>query len=247
MPRFQSVLMTTAVISMAALTVTVSPLSADEKDVERLNDAATVFSEIMAAPDKGIPQDLVAKASCIVIVPGMKKAAFIVGAKFGKGFVSCRDEKNGGKWSAPGAIRVEGGSVGFQIGGSETDVVLLVMNKRGADRLLSSQFTLGGEGDVAAGPVGRNASAQTDAKFTAEILSWSRTRGVFAGVSLQGATLRQDDDANKELYGRKIDNRQIVDSSVAPPPAAEHLLSVLNNYSAGERTNENPSEKRHEK
>jgi lipid-binding SYLF domain-containing protein len=206
-----------------------------------LNDAATVFSEIMAAPDKGMPQDLLEKAQCIVIVPGLKQGAFIVGAKFGKGFVSCRDEKAAGKWSAPGAVRVEGGSVGFQIGGSETDVIMLVMNKRGADRLLSSQFTLGGEGDVAAGPVGRNATAQTDAKFSAEILSWSRTRGVFAGVSLQGATLRQDDDANRDLYGKKIDNRQIVESSMAPPPAAAKLLSLLNRYSTGE-----VNEKRHE-
>jgi len=235
-------LATTAFISLAAISpFAVSPLPADEKDVDRLSDAATVFSEIMAAPDNGIPQDLLEKAACIVIVPGLKQGAFIFGAKFGKGFVSCRDEKAGGKWSAPGAVRVEGGSVGFQIGGSETDLIMLVMNKSGADRLLSSQFTLGGEGHVAAGPIGRNATAQTDAKFTAEILSWSRTRGVFAGVSLQGATLRQDDDANRELYGKKIDNRQIVESSMAPPAAAEKLLALLNRYSTGD-----VNEKRHE-
>lgn len=237
MPRLRSFLATTAVISMTAISpfVTKTLAAADEKDVDRLNDAAAVFSEVMDAPDKGIPQDLLEKASCIVIVPGLKKGAFIVGAKFGKGFLSCRNAKAGGHWSAPGAVRVEGGSVGFQIGGSETDVILLVMNKRGADRLLSSQFTLGGEGDVAAGPVGRNATAQTDAKFTAEILSWSRTRGIFAGVSLQGATLRQDEDANQELYGKKIDNRQIVESSIAPPRGAEHLLALLNRYSAWEK------------
>jgi lipid-binding SYLF domain-containing protein len=187
----------------------------------------------MEAPDKGIPTDLLERANCIVIVPGLKKGAFIVGAKYGRGFVSCRN-KTTGQWSAPGAVRVEGGSVGFQIGGSETDVILLVMNQRGADRLLSSQFTLGGEGEVAAGPVGRNATAQTDAKFTAEILSWSRSRGVFAGVSLQGATLRQDDDANKALYGKKIDNRQIVDTGIAPPRGAERLMSLLNRYSPKE-------------
>src|ERR1700732_5028385 len=129
----------------------------------------------MGLPDKSIPQDLLAKADCIVIVPGLKKGAFIVGAKFGKGFVSCR-QKATGKWSAPAAVRVEGGSVGFQIGGSGTDVVLLGLNQRGADPLLSSQFTLGGEGEVAAGPVGRSAAAQTDAKLTAEMLSWSRSR-----------------------------------------------------------------------
>jgi lipid-binding SYLF domain-containing protein len=220
---------------MAALSpFAVTPLPAEEKDFDRLNEAATVFTEIMDAPDKGIPQDLLESAHCIVIVPGLKKGAFIVGAKFGKGFVSCR-EKTSRKWSAPGAVRVEGGSVGFQIGGSETDVVLLVMNDRGADRLLSSQFTLGGEGEVAAGPVGRSATAQTDAKFTAEILSWSRSRGVFAGVSLQGATLREDEEANQALYGTKLKNREIVEKSVAAPPAAKNLLALLNRYSPREK------------
>jgi len=236
MSKQRSLLATTAVLSIAAISpFSVTPLAADEKDVERLGDAATVFSEIMDAPDKGIPQDLLDKAHCIVIVPGLKKGAFIVGAKYGKGFVSCRNQKAGRNWSAPGAVRVEGGSVGFQIGGSETDVVLLVMNKSGADRLLSSQFTLGGEGDVAAGPVGRNATAQTDAKFTAKILSWSRTRGIFAGVSLQGATLRQDGEANRDLYGRKISNRQIVDSSIKPPAGAAQLMAQLNRYSPREK------------
>jgi len=213
-----------------------APLFASQDDpARRLNEAAVVFSEIMTSPDKGIPQDLLEKAQCIVVVPGLKKGAFIVGAKYGKGFVSCRGPHHTG-WSAPGAIRVEGGSVGFQIGGSETDVVLLVMNQHGANRLLGDQFTLGGEGEVAAGPVGRNAAAQTDAKLTAEILSWSRTRGVFAGVSLQGATLRQDLEENAALYGRKLTNREIVESQVAPPPAASRLLSLLNRYSQRENT-----------
>jgi lipid-binding SYLF domain-containing protein len=238
MPTFRSLLATTAVLSLAAFSpFGLRPLSAEDKDVkdvERLNDAATVFTEVMDAPDKGIPQDLLEKAHCIVIVPGLKKGAFIVGAKFGKGFVSCR-EKPSHKWSAPAAVRVEGGSVGFQIGGSETDVILLVMNDRGADRLLSSQFTLGGEGEVAAGPVGRSATAQTDAKFTAEILSWSRSRGVFAGISLQGATLREDEEANEVLYGKKLKNREIVEKNVPPPHGAEHLLSLLNRYSPREK------------
>jgi lipid-binding SYLF domain-containing protein len=212
----------------------VTPLPADEKDLDRLNEAATVLTEVMDAPDKGIPQDLLESAHCIVIVPSLKKGAFIVGAKYGKGFVSCRDKGNH-KWSAPAAVRVEGGSVGFQIGGSESDVILLVMNDRGADRLLSSQFTLGGEGEVAAGPVGRSATAQTDAKLTAEILSWSRSRGVFAGISLQGATLREDEDANQALYGKKLTNREIVEKKVPPPPAAAHLLSMLNRYSPREK------------
>ena len=237
MSAHRSFLATAALISVAAISpFSMKPLHAEDKakDVDRLNDAATVFTEIMDAPDKGIPQDLLESAHCIVIVPGLKKGAFIVGAKYGKGFVSCR-EKVSHKWSAPAAVRVEGGSVGFQIGGSETDVVLLVMNAHGADRLLSSQFTLGGEGEVAAGPVGRTATAQTDAKLTAEILSWSRSRGVFAGISLQGATLREDEEANQELYGKKMKNREIVEKSVPPPAGAARLLSLLNRYSPTEK------------
>jgi len=211
-----------------------TPLLAKEAEpVKRLEESATVFSEIMATPDKGIPQDLLAKAHCIVIVPGLKKGAFIVGGKYGKGYLSCR-KKSGVGWSAPGTVRIEGGSVGFQIGGSETDVILLVMNERGADRLLSSKFTLGGEGEVAAGPVGRSATAQTDAYMRAEILSWSRSRGVFAGISLQGATLRQGLDGNAVLYGKKLENREIVTQRIKPPRSALKLLSLLNKYSARE-------------
>jgi len=194
----------------------------------RLREAGTVLSEIMSAPDKGIPHDLLEKSHCVVVVPGLKKAAFVVGAQFGKGFITCRKGHSG--WSAPAAVRIEGGSFGFQIGGAEIDVVLLVMNERGAERLLSSQFTLGGEGEVAAGPVGRSATAQTDAKMTAEILSWSRSRGIFAGISLQGATLRQDLDANAALYGKKLENREIVRGNVPPPKASSRLLKLLNRY-----------------
>jgi SH3 domain-containing YSC84-like protein 1 len=205
----------------------------DPAEVRRLEEATAVFSEIMATPDKGIPQDLLERAHCVVIVPGLKKGAFIIGGKYGKGYVSCRNHDNRG-WSAPGAVRVEGGSVGFQIGGSETDVVMLVMNARGAEKLLSSKFTLGGEGEVAAGPVGRTATAQTDAKLNAEILSWSRSRGVFAGLSLQGATLREDTDGNEALYGRKLENREIVTKGIAPPAASAKLLELLNKYSPRE-------------
>jgi lipid-binding SYLF domain-containing protein len=207
---------------------------AKNETAQRLEEAATVFSEIMSAPDKGIPHELIEKAHCVVVVPGLKKGAFIVGAKYGKGFITCRKGHRG--WSAPAAVRVEGGSFGFQIGGSETDVVLLVMNDRGADRLLSSKFTLGGEGEVAAGPVGRSATAQTDAKMMAEILSWSRSRGVFAGISLQGATLRQDLDDNAALYGKKLENRQIVKGQVAAPRSASRLLGLLNKYSPTEKS-----------
>lgn len=205
-------------------------LGATAEPVKRLEDSATVFSEIMSSPDRGIPQDLLAKAQCIVIVPGLKKAAFVVGGQYGKGYLSCR-KKDGTGWSAPGTVRMEGGSLGFQIGGAETDLFMLVMNQRGVDKLLSSEFTLGAEGQVAAGPVGRTGTAETDVQMRAEILSWSRARGVFAGVALKGATLRQDLDDNETLYGRKLANREIVTTQVAAPPAAEKLLELLNRYS----------------
>jgi lipid-binding SYLF domain-containing protein len=220
------------VLPLIVLTSACAVYAADkDADAERLGRSAEVFQEIMAAPDKGIPQDLLDKSACIVIVPGMKKGAFVIGAKFGKGFFSCR-AKGGAGWGAPAAIRVEGGSFGFQIGGSETDVVMLVMNQRGADRLLSSKFTLGGDASVAAGPVGRTATAETDAYMTAEILTYSRSRGLFAGISLQGATLRQDLDANKAIYGRTLQNKEIVDTGIAPPAAAKDLLDTLNKYSS---------------
>ena len=201
--------------------------------LQRLDEAAAVFQEIMSTPDRSIPQDLLDKAHCIVVVPGLKKGAFILGAKYGKGYLSCR-KKEGPGWSAPGTVRVEGGSVGFQIGGSESDVIMLVMNERGATKLLSSKFTLGGEGLVAAGPVGREATAQTDAAMRAEILSWSRARGIFAGISLQGATLRQDLDDNNVIYGKKITNKEIVQGPTAVPKAAEGLITLLNKHSSVE-------------
>src|SRR5260221_625644 len=222
--------------TLMSILLMASPLLASQKDVvRRLDESATVLSEIMASPDKGIPEDLLEKAHCIVIVPGLKKGAFIVGGKYGKGFLSCRDKNTIG-WSAPAAIRVEGGSVGFQIGGSETDVVMLIMNDSGANKLLSSQFTLGGEGQVAAGTVGRTASAETDAKMRAEILSWSRSRGIFAGLTLHGSTLRQNLADNQVLYGKRLDNREVVTTHVAPPVAANRLMSLLNRYSSKERS-----------
>jgi lipid-binding SYLF domain-containing protein len=210
------------------------PARGEDKMQQRLEDAAEVFSQIMATPDKGIPQDLLEKAQCIVIVPGVKKGAFIVGGEYGKGFLACRDHGRAG-WSAPGAVRIEGGSVGLQAGGSETDVILMVMNPQGEEKLLQSQFTLGGEGEVAAGPVGRTVAAKTDAKLTAGILSWSRSRGVFAGVALQGATLRQDLDDNQALFGKKLENREIVTHHVKPPASARKLLDLLNQYSPAAR------------
>ncbi len=215
---------------IAALPLMSSLLLAQSDSAKRLEAAATVFSEVMGTPDKSIPQNLLEKAQCAIIVPGLKKGAFIIGAKYGKGYVSCR-KKQGVGWSAPGTVKVEGGSFGFQIGGSETDVIMLVMNERGMNRLLSSKFTLGADAAVAAGPVGRQTDAQTDAFLTAEILSWSRSRGVFAGVSLQGATMRQDLDSNKELYGKPYENRDIVTRDTAVPQAASRLIELLNKYS----------------
>ena len=220
-------------IIIAALALT--PLLAkDNEPAKRLNEAAAVFSEVMATPDKGIPQELLEHAHCIVIVPDLKTAAFVFGGKYGKGYLSCRN-KNATGWSAPGTVRIEGGSVGFQIGGSSTDLIMLVMSARGADKLLSSKFTLGAEGSVAAGPVGRTATAQTDAQMHADILSWSRSQGLFAGISLQGATLRQDLDDNATLYGKRLENREIVTKGIRPPRAAAKLLALLNKYSFRER------------
>ena len=211
-----------------------STARADEPD--RLKDATFTLQEMAGAGDKGIPQDLVSKAVCaIVVVPGLKKGAFIVGAKFGRGFLTCRQKGSVG-WTGPGGIRVEGGSVGFQIGGTEVDVIMLVMNERGVSRLLSSKFTVGGDATAAAGPVGRTAQAETDAMMTAEILTWSRARGVFAGVSLQGATLRQDLDVNKELYGAPTTNKQILSGSVKTPAVATEFISNLAAFGGAKRS-----------
>src|SRR6476620_6432705 len=215
-------------------TLALTPLLAkDNEPAKRLEEAAAVFSEVMAAPDKGIPQDLLENAHCIVIVPDLKTGAFIIGGKYGKGYMSCRNRRGPG-WSAPATVRIEGGSFGFQIGGSSTDLIMLVMNARGADKLLSSKFTVGAEGSGAAGPVGRTATAQTDAQMHADILSWSRTQGLFAGIALEGATLRQDLDDNAELYGKRLENRVIVTKGVHVPRVALPFIELLNKYSAKE-------------
>jgi SH3 domain-containing YSC84-like protein 1 len=215
---------------LAALPLFSSLLLAESDSAKRLDSAAKVFAEVMGTPDKSIPHGLLDKAQCAIVVPGLKKGAFIFGAKYGKGYVSCR-KKSGVGWSAPGTVKVEGGSFGFQAGGSETDVIMLVMNERGMQRLLSSKFTLGADAAAAAGPVGRSTDAQTDAFMTAEILSWSRSRGLFAGVSLQGATLRQDLDGNKEIYGKPYENRDILLRDTAVPQPASQLIELLNKYS----------------
>ena len=196
---------------------------------DRLDAASEVLTDMMQASDKGIPQDLLNKAQCVIIVPNLKKAGFVIGAKYGRGFAMCR--KAGAGWSAPAGIRIEGGSFGLQIGASEQDVLLLVMNN-GMKRLLADKFTLGTEASAAAGPVGREATAQTDLQLNAEMLSYSRSRGLFAGLSLQGATMRPDADANKEMYGKEMPNKDILTGDLAPPAAAGKLESLLNKNSS---------------
>ena len=217
-----------------AIALACAPLSAaadKSKTEERLGNAADLVGEVMETPDRAVPQNLLDKAACIVLVPDLKKAAFGIGGKYGRGFAMCR-EASGTGWGPPAAIRIEGGGFGLQIGVSSTDVILLVMNERGMKRLTTSKFTLGGEAAAAAGPVGRNVTAQTDALMTAQILSWSRSRGLFAGVSLNGATLRNDIDENEAMYGKRWDSKQILGSGATPPAAADKLIAALNKYSS---------------
>ena len=221
----------TVVLAMAgALSSAAFAADREIKVDDRLDASADTLADMMKADDKGIPQDLMNKARCVVVVPGMKKAGFIFGGKYGRGFAACR-RSGGSGWSAPAAMRVEGGSVGFQIGASESDVVLLVMNDGGTKHLLSDKFTLGGEASAAAGPIGRDATAQTDAMLNAEMLSYSRARGLFAGISLEGATLRPDQDTNRELYGRNAVNREILTGDVKAPAVAEKFNRALNGES----------------
>ena len=207
--------------------VSLFPAAAAADTPERLAAAAETLATLTAAPDKDVPVSLITKAKCIVVVPSLKSGAFIVGADYGRGFASCRTASG---WSAPAAVKVEGGSFGFQIGGKETEVVMLVMNDKGMARLLTNKFTLGGDASIAAGPVGRSATAKTDAALTAEILSYSRARGVFAGVSLAGATLREDDSANKDMYGKELKNAEVLKGGVAAPLSAAAFMGALNKY-----------------
>jgi lipid-binding SYLF domain-containing protein len=221
-----------AILAIAG-TMSTAAFAADRevKVEDRLDASADALTDMMRAADKGIPQDLIDKAKCVVVVPGMKKAGFIFGAKYGRGFAVCR-EHGGVGWSAPASMRVEGGSVGFQIGLSETDIVLLVMNDGGMRHLLSDKFTLGGEATAAAGPVGRDLAAETDAMMSAEMLSYSRSHGLFAGISLEGATLRPDGDSNRELYGRDVTNREILTGDFKTPAVADRFEHALNRDSA---------------
>jgi lipid-binding SYLF domain-containing protein len=201
---------------------------AANKEQERLENSGSVLQEVMDVPDN-IPQELLEKAECVIVFPSVMKAAFVVGGSYGRGAMVCRTgEHFNGPWGAPAMYALEGGSVGFQIGGQATDLVLLVMNEKGASSILDSKVKLGADASAAAGPKGRDASANTDAYLRAEILSYSRSRGLFAGVSLEGSTLRPDDDASADIYGRKITAREIVLGGKASiPPSGQHLIRVL--------------------
>src|SRR6516162_9339745 len=217
--------------AMSALLLVVTSWANDkeDKDEDRLKNAGTVLTEILNIPED-IPQDLLDKADCVVVFPSVLKAAFVLGGSYGRGAMTCRTGDNfSGAWGAPSMMALEGGSVGLQIGGQATDFVLLVMNDRGANGILSSKVKLGADASVAAGPVGRNASAETDATMRAEILSYSRARGLFAGVSLEGSTIRPDNDGNMRIYGKRISAQDIVIAEEANvPSAAEGLISTLN-------------------
>ena len=212
------------------LSLSSSRLLADKETDERLANAARAFSEIMSAADKGIPGGVLDKAACVVVVPGMKRGGFIVGGSFGRGAVTCRGTGNTG-WGAPAMVELGGGSIGLQIGAAETDVVMLIMDCSGMDSLLKSKVTLGGDASVAAGPVGRESAAETDAAMKAKILSYSRSRGVFAGVSLKGTTMNEDEDANSAVYGKPLHSDEILAGGVAIPAGAKPLTEVLTKYS----------------
>ena len=200
-----------------------------QKDEDRLSKSGTVLKEILGIPDN-VPENLLAKADCVIVFPSVLKAAFIVGGSYGRGVMTCRTGKDfEGPWGAPTMMALEGGSIGFQAGGQATDFVLLVMNDRGANAILSSKVKLGGDASAAAGPVGRDASAETDVTMRAEILSYSRARGLFAGVSLAGSTVRPDGNANEKVYGRKLPAKEIaLSGATGVPPSAHEMIATLN-------------------
>ncbi len=200
----------------------------EETPDKRLRHSADVLKEIMSAPDKGIPHDLFQRARCVIVVPGLKKGAFVFGADYGRGFAECR---SGDSWGGPASVRIGGGSFGAQLGLESTDVVILVMNQRGMDRLAGDKFTIGADASAAIGPVGRTASADTDARLTAEMLSYSRAKGAFAGIALGGTTVTPDRAEDRKVYGHDVNNEEIVRGKVAPPAAAGDLVAVLNQYS----------------
>ena len=212
--------------------VTVSSVQAQTKEADRLSAAATAFQEIMDTPDNSIPTDLLERSECIAIIPSMKKGGFILGGRYGKGVVTCRQDQGKGPWGAPAMIALGGGSFGLQIGVAAVDVVMLVMHRDGIDSLLRNKFTIGGDISAAAGPVGRAGTAETDAYMKAKILSYSRSRGVFAGLELKGAVLQQDRDGNQNLYGKPVGAKDLLISAQEPVPNdAKPLIDVLTKYS----------------
>lgn len=218
------ILAVTILIAIASLTAVASDR---EDDVNRTQKAAQVFKEIMNTPDQGIPSNLLESAKCVAIIPGDKKFAFIFGGSYGRGLATCRTEHG---WSAPMFVAIDGGSVGYQIGGSSTDIVMLFMNDHALQSLMSDKFKLGADASVAAGPVGRNATAATDLKLNAEILSYSRSKGIFAGVSLDGAVMQADKSGDKAMYGDDVNRHEILDGKVAVPASARELVEELGGY-----------------
>jgi len=218
------ILAVTILIAIASLTAAASDR---DDDVNRTQKAAQVFKEIMNTPDQGIPSGLLESAKCTAIIPGDKKFAFVFGGSYGRGIATCRTEHG---WSAPMFVAIDGGSVGYQIGGSSTDLVMLFMNDHALQSLMSDKFKLGADASVAAGPVGRNAAAGTDLKLNAEILSYSRSKGIFAGVSLDGAVMQADKSGDKSMYGDDVNRHEILDGRVAVPASARELIEELGGY-----------------
>ena len=217
-------LLLTLIVSLCSLSFAADEPAKESKAADRVQAAADVLNDIQSAPDKGIPQEVLGSAECVAVVPSMLKGGFIVGAKYGRGLASCRTPKG---WSAPAFFVVTGGSVGFQIGGQAVDLVMLIMNKDGMKHLLSSEFALGADASVAAGPVGRHAEGNTDWKMRAEVLTYSRARGLFAGVSLNGAVIKQDKDSTREFYGRMVPFRTSLIGEIEPPATANAFLTTL--------------------
>jgi lipid-binding SYLF domain-containing protein len=227
--------LTTLSVLLAAMTCALYAKDHDDKKsdpLKRIDSAANVLDEIMGAPDNGIPKEVMESAKCVAVVPSMIKGGFIVGARYGKGVATCRTPQG---WSAPAPITIAGGSWGLQFGGEAVDLVMLIMNDRGMEHLLSSKFKLGAEGSVAAGPVGRQAEATTDWKMKSEVLSYSRSRGIFAGLELNGAVIKQDDDDTRTLYGKDVSFKSILTGEVPPPEGSQHFLATVRKYSAETR------------
>jgi lipid-binding SYLF domain-containing protein len=220
----KKLLLLTLVLSLCSFSPAADEPAKESKAADRVQAAADVLNEIQSAPDSGMPEEILGKSECVAVVPSMLKGGFIVGAKYGRGLASCRTPKG---WSAPAFFLVEGGSVGFQIGGQAVDLVMLIMNNDGMQHLLSSKFALGADASVAAGPVGRHAEGNTDWKMRAQVLTYSRARGVFAGVSLNGAVMKQDKDSTREFYGHMVTNKASLTGAVDPPAAAHAFLSTL--------------------